>query len=130
MSFDWLINKLLGIEYRYSSRSGVDGFEESNGGGDIPNFHNFCVMKKIVIQTCSVLIYSFVSSLNRRQLVSTDNSDNVVSYGVRNSIAAYLSLSGNQQPAQMGAESRKKKSKSVYAIPENSLANIDYEDDF
>ncbi|XP_070702434.1 src like adaptor 1a [Pempheris klunzingeri] len=68
--------------------------------------------------------------VDRRKLVSTENSDNMVSYGVRNSIAAYLSLSGNQHPAQMGAESRKKKSKSVYAMPENCLANIDYEDEF
>lgn len=54
----------------------------------------------------------------------------MVSYGVRNSIAAYLSLSSSQDPAQMKAESRKKKSKSFYALPENSLATIDYEDDF
>ncbi|KAM6903479.1 src like adaptor 1a isoform 1-T2 [Lycodopsis pacificus] len=69
--------------------------------------------------------------IDRRQLVSTDNrSDNMVSYGVRNSIAAYLSFSGSQNPVQTRAESRKKKSKSLYALPENSLGNIDYEADF
>ncbi|TNN85818.1 Src-like-adapter [Liparis tanakae] len=69
--------------------------------------------------------------VDRRQLVSTDShSDNMVSYGVRNSIAAYLSFSGKQNNEQTRAESRKKKSKSVYAIPENGLGNIDYEEDF
>ncbi|KAM7384122.1 hypothetical protein PAMA_011460 [Pampus argenteus] len=69
--------------------------------------------------------------IDRRQLVSTETcSDNMVSYGVRNSIAAYLSFSGNQDSAQMRAASRKKKSKSVYAIPDNSLANTDYDDGF
>ncbi|CAJ1083983.1 src like adaptor 1a [Xyrichtys novacula] len=69
--------------------------------------------------------------VDRSQLVSTDNcSDNMVSYGVRNSIAAYLSFSGSQQSAQTRAESRKKKSKSVYALPETSHGHIDYEEDF
>ncbi|XP_054461815.1 src like adaptor 1a [Anoplopoma fimbria] len=69
--------------------------------------------------------------IDSRQLVSTDScSDNMVSYGVRNSIAAYLSFSGNQDPARTRAESRKKKSKSVYAIPESGLGNIDYDDNF
>ncbi|XP_026205808.1 src like adaptor 1a [Anabas testudineus] len=69
--------------------------------------------------------------VDRSQLVNTEGcTDNMVSYGVRNSIAAYLSLSSSQDPAQMKAESRKKKSKSFYALPENSLATIDYEDDF
>ncbi|KAF0024758.1 hypothetical protein F2P81_023560 [Scophthalmus maximus] len=68
--------------------------------------------------------------VDRRQLVSTDScSDNGVSYGVRNSIAAYLSFSENQQHAQTRAKSRKKKSKSVYALPDNSFANNDYDDD-
>nr|XP_020462455.1 src-like-adapter [Monopterus albus]XP_020462456.1 src-like-adapter [Monopterus albus]XP_020462457.1 src-like-adapter [Monopterus albus] len=68
--------------------------------------------------------------VDRTQLVNTDScGDNMVSYGVRNSIAAYLSLSRNQDPAQMRVESRKKKSRSLYGIPENNLANIDYEDD-
>ncbi|XP_068431994.1 src like adaptor 1a isoform X2 [Clinocottus analis] len=68
--------------------------------------------------------------IDRRQLVSTDSpSDNMVSYGVRNSIADYLSFSGNHS-AQTRAESRKKKSKSLYALPDNGLGNIDYDDDF
>lgn len=72
----------------------------------------------------------FFTSYYRKELVSTDScSDNMVSYGVRNSIAAYLSFSGNQDSAQIRAESRKKKSKSVYALPENSISNLDYEDD-
>ncbi|XP_033492230.1 src like adaptor 1a [Epinephelus lanceolatus] len=69
--------------------------------------------------------------IDRNQLVSTDScNDNMVSYGVRNSIAAYLSFSASKDPAQTRAESRKKKSRSVYAVPENSLGTIDYEDDF
>lgn len=67
--------------------------------------------------------------LNRSQLVRTDShSDSIVSYGVRNSIATYLSFSANQDLAQTRADSRKKKSKSIYVIPENALANIDYDD--
>ncbi|XP_035037823.1 src like adaptor 1a [Hippoglossus stenolepis] len=69
--------------------------------------------------------------VDRRQLVSTEScSDNVVSYGVRNSIAAYLSFSENQEPAHFRARSRKKKSKSVYAIPESGLPNTEFDDDF
>ncbi|KAF3707525.1 Src-like-adapter Src-like-adapter protein 1 [Channa argus] len=64
--------------------------------------------------------------VDRTQLVSTEScNDNMLSYGVRNSIAAYMSFSGTQNPTQVKAESRKKKSKSVYAIPENNFANID-----
>ncbi|KAL7381520.1 hypothetical protein ABVT39_007117 [Epinephelus coioides] len=69
--------------------------------------------------------------IDRNQLVSTDScNDNMVSYGVRNSIAAYLSFSASKDSAQTRAESRKKKSRSVYAVPENSLGTIDYEADF
>ncbi|XP_074469017.1 src like adaptor 1a isoform X1 [Sebastes fasciatus] len=69
--------------------------------------------------------------IDRGQLVSTEScSDNMVSYGVRNSIAAYLSLSGTEDPARTRAHSRKKKSKSVYTVPESGLGNIDYDDDF
>eukprot|EP00064_Thunnus_orientalis_P014063 superscaffoldBa00002393_g14104 len=68
--------------------------------------------------------------IDRKQLVSTEScSDNMVSYGVRNSIAAYLSFSGSQQAAETRAKSRKSKSKSVYALPDSGLANIDYDDD-
>ncbi|KAK5855178.1 hypothetical protein PBY51_005309 [Eleginops maclovinus] len=67
--------------------------------------------------------------IDSKQLVNTEScNDNVVSYGVRNSIAAYLSLSGNQDPANMRAANRKKKSKSVYGFPESGNGNIDYED--
>ncbi|XP_030002412.1 src like adaptor 1a isoform X2 [Sphaeramia orbicularis] len=69
--------------------------------------------------------------VDRTQLVSTDSgSDNMVSYGVRNSIAAYLSFSGTEDPASSRAASRNKKSKSVYTVPENHHGNMDYEDDF
>lgn len=54
--------------------------------------------------------------VERDQLVNPEGcSDNMVSYGVRNSIAAYLSLSG--EPARIRAMGRKKKSKSVYGVP-------------
>ncbi|KAL3043950.1 hypothetical protein OYC64_003738 [Pagothenia borchgrevinki] len=67
--------------------------------------------------------------IDSKQLVSTEScGDNMVSYGVRNSIAAYLSFSGNRNPAQMRSASRKKKSKSMYALPENGHGTIDYED--
>lgn len=67
--------------------------------------------------------------VDRRQLVSTAlESDNMVSYGVRNSMAAYLSFS--EDAAHTGAESRKKKSKSVYGFPERRLTNFDLDDDF
>ncbi|XP_020487238.2 src like adaptor 1a [Labrus bergylta] len=69
--------------------------------------------------------------VDRSQLVSTEScSDNIVSYGVRNSIAAYLSFSESQNPSRTKANSRKKKSKSVYALPDSGLGNIDYDDDF
>ncbi|KAM9738204.1 src like adaptor 1a [Menidia menidia] len=67
--------------------------------------------------------------VDRKQLVSTGNcDDNMVSYGVRNSIAAYLSLSGHVSTAQQ--QERKKKSKSVYVLPESTNANSDYGNDF
>lgn len=63
-------------------------------------------------------------------MVNTESySDNMLSYGVRNSIAAYLSFSDSQQPAQMRRESRQMKSKSLYAVPQGGLANADYDDD-
>ncbi|XP_059205565.1 src like adaptor 1a isoform X2 [Centropristis striata] len=69
--------------------------------------------------------------IDRTQLVSTDScTDNMVSYGVRNSIAAYLSFSGTEGSRESRSQSRKKKSKSVYAIPEHNRGNMDYEDDF
>lgn len=68
--------------------------------------------------------------VDRNQLVSTEScSENMVSFGVRNSIAAYLSFSGDQDAARLKAENRKKKSKSLYEIPESHLT-ADYDDDF
>lgn len=91
----------------------------------------FILLSKTQYRAAPSSLIRFVSSLHRRQLVSTEPcSENAVSYGVRNSIAAYLSFSGNQNPAQTRAQSRKKKSKSLYALPENAIENIDYEDDF
>lgn len=69
--------------------------------------------------------------VDRKQLVCTDShGDNMVSYGVRNSIAAYLSFSGQEDPQQQQAERRKKKSRSMYAIPENNNPNTEYQEDF
>ncbi|XP_029370086.1 src like adaptor 1a [Echeneis naucrates] len=70
------------------------------------------------------------NKVDRRELVNTERGgDNMVSYGVRNSIAAYLSFSGDPDLPQIRAKSRKKKSRSVYAFPESSQANIDYEEE-
>ncbi|KAM3858450.1 src like adaptor 1a [Diretmus argenteus] len=75
-------------------------------------------------------------NVDSRELVNTgstsrtDNRDSKVSFGVRNSLAAYLSFSGNQDPAQQKKGSRKKKSKSVYVIPGTNIENLDYEDEF
>ncbi|XP_041867233.1 src like adaptor 1a [Melanotaenia boesemani] len=69
--------------------------------------------------------------VDKKQLVNTEShGDNMVSYGVRNSIAAYLSFSGHENSTQLQAESRKKKSKSVYVPPQSNHTNADYEDDF
>lgn len=58
-----------------------------------------------------------------KQLTCTETcDDSMLSYGVRNSIAAYLSFSESQEAAQTRAQSRKKKSKSMYALPESRLA--------
>lgn len=42
----------------------------------------------------------------------------MLSYGVRNSIAAYLSFSETPGDTHTRAESRKKKSRSVYVLPD------------
>ncbi|CAN9503994.1 unnamed protein product [Ophioblennius macclurei] len=56
--------------------------------------------------------------VERDQLVNPNIcEDNMVSYGVRNSLAAYLSFSADQQPAKVRAAGRKKKSKSMYGVP-------------
>lgn len=65
--------------------------------------------------------------VERDQLVNLDScEDNMVSYGVRNSIAAYMSFSADQQPADIRAANRKKKSKSVYAVPLHSDNDEDF----
>ncbi|KAM6899487.1 src like adaptor 1a [Xenentodon cancila] len=69
--------------------------------------------------------------VDRKQLVSTDNcNENIVSYGVRNSIAAYLSFSGNEDPTEVRGrqERRKKKSRSVYLFSKETHANAEYDD--
>ncbi|XP_061597864.1 src like adaptor 1a [Cololabis saira] len=66
--------------------------------------------------------------VDRKQLVSTDShNENIVSYGVRNSIAAYLSFSGHEDSTKEhgGQERRKKKSRSLYLF---SRANAEYDD--
>ena len=57
---------------------------------------------------------------------SPDNKDAMVSYGVRNSMASYLSLTGALDPAEK-KKSRKKKSKSLYVLPNGTLDNMDYD---
>uniref|UniRef100_A0A674N7J6 Src like adaptor 1a n=2 Tax=Takifugu rubripes TaxID=31033 RepID=A0A674N7J6_TAKRU len=59
------------------------------------------------------------NKVDRGQLVSADScDDSVLSYGVRNSIAAYLSFSESPEATHRRAESRKKKSRSVYVLPD------------
>lgn len=50
---------------------------------------------------------------------SPGNRDSLISFGVRNSIASYLSLVGSQDTKQKGP--RKKKDKSFYTFPDNEL---------
>ncbi|KAL1255946.1 hypothetical protein QQF64_014007 [Cirrhinus molitorella] len=54
---------------------------------------------------------------------NVDSKDNMMSYGVRSSIAAYLSLTS--VPELENAKGRKKKSKSVYVMPDHSNVNED-----
>lgn len=67
--------------------------------------------------------------MNRSQLMSpsglemVDSKDNMMSYGVRSSIAAYLSLTSI--PEQENAKGRKKKSKSVYVMPDHNNMNLE-----
>ncbi|XP_061682077.1 src like adaptor 1a [Syngnathoides biaculeatus] len=56
----------------------------------------------------------------------TQPNGNALSYGVRNSMAAYLSFSECEEAQRARAQSRRKKGKSLYVLPENSLANVDY----
>ncbi|XP_029976511.1 src like adaptor 1a [Salarias fasciatus] len=65
--------------------------------------------------------------VERDQLVNPDScSDDMVSYGVRNSIAAYLSLSDDRKPASIRGLGRKKKSKSVYRVPMHAANDEDF----
>ncbi|KAM6959177.1 src like adaptor 1a [Aplochiton taeniatus] len=74
------------------------------------------------------------NKLDSKDLINAENpgcpgnKDGMVSYGVRNSIAAYLSMSGALDQTQKN--NRKKKSKSVYATPEAGRNHLDYEDAF
>ncbi|KTG32698.1 hypothetical protein cypCar_00008384 [Cyprinus carpio] len=67
--------------------------------------------------------------VNKSQLMSpseldnADSKDNMMSYGVRSSIAAYLSLTSVSELEN--AKGRKKKSKSVYVMPDHSNINED-----
>ncbi|KAA0710468.1 Src-like-adapter Src-like-adapter protein 1 [Triplophysa tibetana] len=67
--------------------------------------------------------------VNRSQLINPnevdlmDNKDNTMSYGVRSSIAAYMSLTSGPQPEN--SKDRKKKSKSIYVIPYHNNMDID-----
>ncbi|XP_061903170.1 src like adaptor 1a [Entelurus aequoreus] len=69
------------------------------------------------------------NKINRTQLTTTGgHDDDMVSYGIRNSMADHLSFSRYHKGTQgTGMENRKKKSRSVYALPENGLDNIDYD---
>ncbi|XP_029919607.1 src like adaptor 1a [Myripristis murdjan] len=75
------------------------------------------------------------NKVDRHELISsgslggTENTDSMVSYGVRNSLAAYLSFTGNQDLAQQKG-GRKKKSRSVYVVPQTNLESLDYEEEF
>ncbi|XP_061616093.1 src like adaptor 1a isoform X2 [Phyllopteryx taeniolatus] len=52
--------------------------------------------------------------------------DGVLSYGIRNSVSAYLSFSECEEARSRRAQSRREKGKSLYGLPEKSPANIDY----
>lgn len=86
-------------------------------------------IKILALKKAHFFFFFLIIRLNRKHLVSTEShSDDMVSYGVRNSIAAYLSFSGSNASSQMRAASRKNKSKSVYALPDHGADNTDYED--
>ncbi|KAJ7991780.1 hypothetical protein DPEC_G00287420 [Dallia pectoralis] len=68
--------------------------------------------------------------VDRRDLISTatPSGDTAMSYGVRNSIASYLSLAGAPDPGRQKKD-RKKKSKSMYVVPDHSLNPMDLDED-
>ncbi|KAG9355425.1 hypothetical protein JZ751_000263 [Albula glossodonta] len=67
---------------------------------------------------------------NRRNMDRTqecsEDGDNLLSFGVRNSIASYLSLA---EPEDTWKSNRKKKSKSVYVMSDHALNSIHMEED-
>ncbi|CAB1350783.1 unnamed protein product, partial [Coregonus sp. 'balchen'] len=73
--------------------------------------------------------------VDRKDLISAgaaqgqQNRDAMVSYGVRNSMASYLSLAGDQDPGQQ-KKNRKQKSKSVCVIPDHSLSHLHLDEDY
>lgn len=73
--------------------------------------------------------------IDRTELVSSavpgcqDSKDCMVSYGVRNSMASYLSLAGTQDASKKKKKNRKNKSRSLYVLPDNTLENMDYDED-
>ncbi|MBN3288395.1 SLAP1 protein, partial [Polyodon spathula] len=68
-------------------------------------------------------------NVDRSELIKEDavgnweNDDSLLSFGVRNSIASYLSLSGGQED-KSNKSSRKKKSKSMYGFPMSAENNM------
>ncbi|XP_029590710.1 src like adaptor 1a [Salmo trutta] len=73
--------------------------------------------------------------IDRKDLISAgaaqgqENRNAIVSYGVRNSMASYLSLVRDHDPGQQ-KKNRKKKSKSVCVIPDHSLSHMDLDEDY
>ncbi|XP_006635858.1 src-like-adapter [Lepisosteus oculatus] len=57
-----------------------------------------------------------------------ENRDSLISFGVRNSLASYLSLSSTGKTSQKN--SRKKKSKSVYAVPDSEHNDFPIEEEY
>ncbi|XP_024251145.1 src-like-adapter isoform X3 [Oncorhynchus tshawytscha] len=72
--------------------------------------------------------------IDRKDLISAgaaqgqENRNAMVSYGVRNSMASYLSLVGDHDPGQQ-KKNRKKKSKSV-CVTDHSISHMDLDEDY
>uniref|UniRef100_A0A8C7QDD7 Src like adaptor 1a n=3 Tax=Oncorhynchus mykiss TaxID=8022 RepID=A0A8C7QDD7_ONCMY len=72
--------------------------------------------------------------IDRKDLISAgaaqgqENRNAMVSYGVRNSMASYLSLVGDHDPGQQ-KKNRKKKSKSV-CVTDHSFSHMDLDEDY
>ncbi|XP_036393904.1 src-like-adapter [Megalops cyprinoides] len=65
--------------------------------------------------------------LNQGSQCFPENKDSVISFGVRNSIASYLSLAGFQETREKSF--RKKKRKSFYAFPDRHQSRMATEED-